>query len=233
MKIKALRTCIVLPRWLFLKVETDAGLSGSGAPLLGGNAGTLAAAVAGPEDTVPGRDLRRIEDLWQLLHRNGCYRGGPALSSGTSGLDMALRGIRGRDLGVPVHPLPGRPVRQRVRSCCWIGGDRLADPSEGARAPHCPLGPVALVASLQVDAICHHAVIREPSLGMHYNAGADLGEYTLPGHGFSLPDGWPTIPDSPGLGIKVNEAAVFRTAGQGHRLRAPVRCRADRSIAEC
>ena len=47
MKITALKTFIVPPRWLFLKIETDEGSRGWGEPVLEGHAETLAAAVRG------------------------------------------------------------------------------------------------------------------------------------------------------------------------------------------
>lgn len=381
MKITALKTYLVAPRWLFLKVETDEGISGWGEPVLEGHAETLATKIAELADFVIGLDPRRIEDIWQMLYRNGCYRGGPVLMSAISGLDMALWDIKGRALGVPVHELLGGPVRDRVRTYCWIGGDRPSNLIEGALAlrdkgydackfnicselqivdsyakvdgiirnlfelreavgssmdlafdfhgrvhapmarvllkeleplrpmfvedavvsamvetmadlarstsiplcigerlhsrydfkrvfelraaqvinpdtahvggisemvrighwaeaydvafaPHCPLGPIALAASLQVDAICHNAFIQEQSLGIHYNQQGDLDDYTLPGHGFTFEDGMLAIPKGPGLGIEVDEDAVIRAAETGHRWRAPVWRHKDGSIAE-
>jgi galactonate dehydratase len=380
MRITALKTWIVPPRWLFLKVETDAGLSGWGEPVLEGHAATLAAAVEELGDLVIGRDPRRIEDIWQMIYRNGCYRGGPVLMSALSGLDMALWDIRGRDLGVPVHALLGGPVRDRVRTYRWTGGDRPADLIEGVRAvqaqgygavkfnicaelqivdrvarvdailrdlfdlraavgtemdlafdfhgrvhapmagillremeplrpmfvedavvsamvetmadlqrgtsiplcigerlhsrydfkrvfetraarvinpdtahaggisemvrighwaeaydvalaPHCPIGPIALAASLQVDAVCHNAFIQEQSIGIHYNAGADVLDYVRPG-GIVIEEGYLRVPQGPGLGIEVDEDKVAEMARIGHRWRAPVWRHADGSVAE-
>jgi len=105
MKITALKTWIVPPRWLFLKIETDEGISGWGEPVLEGHAETLATAVHELEDFLIGRDPGRIEDIWQMIYRNGCYRGGPVLMSALSGIDMALWDIKGKALGVPVHTL--------------------------------------------------------------------------------------------------------------------------------
>lgn len=380
MRITALKTWIVPPRWLFLKVETDAGIAGWGEPVLEGHAETLAAAVHELEDMLIGRDPRRIEDIWQMIYRNGCYRGGPVLMSALSGVDMALWDIRGRDLGVPVHALLGGPVRDRVRTYRWTGGDRPADLIEGVRAvqsqgydavkfnicaelqivdraaqvdailtglfdlrdavgsamdlafdfhgrvhapmagillremeplrpmfvedavvsamlesmadlqrgtsiplcigerlhsrydfkrvfetraarvinpdtahaggisemvrighwaeaydvalaPHCPIGPIALAASLQVDAVCHNAFIQEQSIGIHYNAGADVLDYVRPG-GIVIDGGSLLIPQGPGLGIEVDEEKVAEMARIGHRWRAPVWRHADGSVAE-
>ncbi len=381
MKITALKTYLVPPRWLFLKIETDEGICGWGEPVLEGHAETLAAKIAELGDFLIGLDPRRIEDIWQMIYRNGCYRGGPVLMSALSGVDMALWDIKGRALGVPVHELLGGPVRERIRSYSWIGGDRPSELIEGAKAmrakgfdavkfniceelqivdtyakvdgiikrlfalrdavgdtmdlafdfhgrvhapmarvllkeleplrpifvedavvsamietmadlaratsiplcigerlhsrydfkrvfelraaqvinpdtahaggisemvriahwaeaydialaPHCPIGPIALAASLQIDAVCHNAFIQEQSLGIHYNQGSDLLDYLLPEHGFVLRDGHLGIPKGPGLGIEVNEAHVEKMAAVGHRWRAPVWRHKDGAIAE-
>ena len=50
----------------------------------------------------------------------------------------------------------------------------MAEAYDIAAAPHCPLGPIALAACLQVDATCHNAIIQEQSLGIHYNKSNDL-----------------------------------------------------------
>jgi L-alanine-DL-glutamate epimerase-like enolase superfamily enzyme len=46
-KITGIKTFIVPPRWLFLKIETDEGVSGWGEAILEGGAQTVAAAVDG------------------------------------------------------------------------------------------------------------------------------------------------------------------------------------------
>lgn len=46
MKITKLTTYLVPPRWLFLKIDTDEGVSGWGEPVVEGRAATVAAAVA-------------------------------------------------------------------------------------------------------------------------------------------------------------------------------------------
>ena len=54
--------------------------------------------------------------------------------SAISGLDTSLWDIKGRALGVPIYELLGGPVRDTVRSYCWIGGDRPRGLIEGAKA---------------------------------------------------------------------------------------------------
>ena len=380
-KISALKTYKVPPRWLFLKIETDCGLSGWGEPVLEGHADTLAAKVEEFGDFLIGTDPLLIEDTWQKLYRNGCYRGGPVLMSAMSGIDMALWDIKGKAYGQPVHQLLGGPVRRRVRTYRWMGGDRPQDVVAGLRAlreagfgaaklntcaelqivdshakvdsilarlyelreavgntmdvaldfhgrvhypmarillkelerfrpmfvedavvsqqidamallsqatsiplcigerlhsrfdfrevfekraacvinpdvahaggisetvrighmaeaydvalaPHCPIGPIALAASLQVDAICQNAFIQEQSTGIHYNEDGDLNDYLVPESRFRSEDGYLAIPDGPGLGIAVDEAVVEARARDGHRWRAPVWRHPDGSIAE-
>ena len=77
----------------------------------------------------------------------------------------------------------------------------MAEAYDVALAPHCPLGPIALAASLQIDAICNNAFIQEQSIGIHYNQGADILDYVTDDGGFELKDGYLSIPQGPGLGI--------------------------------
>jgi galactonate dehydratase len=108
----------------------------------------------------------------------------------------------------------------------------MAEAYDVALAPHCPIGPIALAACLQVDAVCYNAFIQEQSLGIHYNATGDLGDYLLPGSGFALKDGFLDIPQRPGLGIEINEEHVRRQAAIGHDWRAPEWRHDDGSVAE-
>lgn len=381
MKITALTTFLVPPRWLFLKIDTDAGISGWGEPVLEGRAHSVAAMVDELADYLVGKDPSPIEDHWTVLYRGGFYRGGGVHMSALAGIDQALWDIKGKALGQPVHKLLGGPVRHRIRVYSWIGGDRPADTAAAARervsqgftavkmngtselnwidghaaidaavasvaavrdavgpgvgigvdfhgrvhrpmaktliraleplrpmfieepvlsenaealaeiaaatqipialgerlysrwdfkpifaaghvdiiqpdpshaggitetrkiaamaeaydvalALHCPLGPIALAANLQLDAVCHNAAIQEQSLGIHYNRGNDLLDYLTNPEVFHYKDGWVNIPDGPGLGIEVNEAYVRERAREGHRWRNPIWRHQDGSFAE-
>lgn len=101
-----------------------------------------------------------------------------------------------------------------------------------AIAPHCPLGPIALAASLQVDFAAPNFYIQEQSLGIHYNAGADLLDYLVDTSAFSFNNGYLNRPTGPGLGIDVDEGAVRHAAKNPHRWRVPVWRHADGSHAE-
>lgn len=127
-----METFIVPPRWLFLKIETDEGISGWGEPIVEGRAGTVQAAVEELSDYLIGKDPRRIEDLWQMMYRSGFYRGGPILMSAISGIDQALWDIKGKYHNAPVADLMGGACRDSVRVYSWIGGDRPNDVGKAA-----------------------------------------------------------------------------------------------------
>ncbi|WP_372910503.1 galactonate dehydratase [Salinigranum sp.] len=93
---------------------------------------------------------------------------------------------------------------------------KIADMAEAydvALAPHCPLGPIALAACLQVDAVCQNALVQEQSLGIHYNRGSDVLDYLADPAVFDYHDGYVDLPDRPGLGIELDEDVVEARAG--------------------
>jgi galactonate dehydratase len=115
LKVTKLETLLVQPRWLFLKVHTDAGIVGLGEPVVEGRAETVATAVKEIEPYLIGKDPRQITHHWQAIYRHAFYRGGPVLTSALSGIDTALWDIKGKLLGVPVYELLGGPTRSKVR----------------------------------------------------------------------------------------------------------------------
>ena len=102
MKITALETFIVAPRWCLLKISTDEGLVGWGEPVLEGRAHTVAAAVAELADYLSGEDPLQIERHWQTLYRGGFYRGGGIHMSAIAGIDQALWDIKGKFHNAPI-----------------------------------------------------------------------------------------------------------------------------------
>lgn len=380
MKITGFETFSVRPRWLFLRIDTDEGVSGWGEPVVEGRAESVNACVIELFDYLIGRDPLRIEDHWQVLTKGGFYRGGPILSSAVAGVDQALWDIAGKVRGVPVHELLGGPVRDQVRVYGWIGGDSPGGLVEAARAradagftavklnvggriapletlaearaaadrigavrealgpardlavdfhgrvgtamarrllallephfplfveepvlpeysshlaslcaatsipiatgerlysrwdfrevlgsgiavaqpdlshaggisevrriaamaeahdvliaPHCPLGPIALAASLQIDLATPNFLIQEQSIGIHYNQGADVLDYLLDTSPLRIENGVIPRLEGPGLGIEIDEAAVRRAAADGHRWRSPVWRHPDGGFAE-
>ena len=381
MKIQSFELFQVPPRWLFLKIVTDDGITGWGEPVIEGKAATVKAAVEELMQLLLGKDPQRIEDHWNLLYRSGFYRGGPILMSAIAGIDQALWDIKGKFFNAPVYQLLGGKSRDAIKVYSWIGGDRPAEVGDAARAmvskgfqavkmnateelqiidsydkidaaiariaavreavgpavgigidfhgrvhkpmakllakeleyyrpmfieepvlpennealreiarhvaipiatgermfsrwdykkllsdgyvdiiqpdlshaggiteckkifsmaeaydvavaPHCPLGPIALAACLQVDACSYNAFIQEQSLGIHYNQGSDLLDYLADPSVFRYEDGYVAIPGGPGLGININEDKVKEMAARGHDWKNPVWRHRDGSIAE-
>ncbi|MFT6099866.1 MAG: galactonate dehydratase [Arenicella sp.] len=133
MKITNFRLYSVKPRWLFLAVDTDAGITGWGEPVIEGRAHSVAAAVEELSKYLIGKDPRRINDHWQTMYRGGFYRGGPILMSAIAGIDQALWDIKGKALGQPVYELLGGLVRDKMKTYSWVGGDDPAQESEQMR----------------------------------------------------------------------------------------------------
>ncbi|MFM8832014.1 MAG: galactonate dehydratase [Spartobacteria bacterium] len=120
MKITKLETFHIRPRWLFLKIHTDAGIVGWGEPVLEGRARTVETAVHELGRILIGEDPTRIEHLWQRCYRGGFYRGGPIMTSALSGIEQALWDIKGKAAGLPVHEMLGGRVRDRIRLYGWL-----------------------------------------------------------------------------------------------------------------
>ncbi|WP_352401013.1 galactonate dehydratase [Anaerotignum sp.] len=108
----------------------------------------------------------------------------------------------------------------------------MAEAYDMAVAPHCPLGPIALAACLQMDACTPNAIIQEQSLGIHYNQGSDLLDYLVDPTVFDYGNGVVKIPNKPGLGIEINEAFVKKQAEIGHNWKNPVWRNSDGTVAE-
>ncbi|NUR25845.1 MAG: galactonate dehydratase [Catenulispora sp.] len=380
MKIVGYETFLVAPRWQFLRIDTDEGISGWGEPIVEGRAEAVQGAVTALMEYLVGQDPLRIEEHWQVMAKGGFYRGGPVLSSALAGIDQALWDIKGRFHDVPVHELLGGPVRDKARVYTWVHGrdnaqlvdeaqakvasgftavklnlsealppipspaqlraavsrvevlrealgdgidialdfhgrfstaatrqilpllepllpmfveepvtpeysrdlrritastsipiaigERLfsrwdfrdvlptgigvAQPdishaggvSEVRRiaalaetydvnvAPHCPLGPITLAASLQIDFAIPNFLIQEQSLGIEYGGGNALLDYLVDPRVFAFTDGHVQRPTGPGLGIEVNEDVVRAAAADPHRWRSPVLRHDDGSFAE-
>ncbi|MBM7570325.1 galactonate dehydratase [Aquibacillus albus] len=381
MKITNYELFLVPPRWLFLKIETDEGITGWGEPIVEGRAATIKAAVDELMEYLVDKNPLRIEDHWNKLYRSGFYRGGPILMSAIAGIDQALWDIKGKYYNAPIYELMGGACRDSIRVYSWIAGDRPSDVGQEAKkvveagftavkmngteelqyidsftkveeavhrlaavreavgndvgigidfhgrvhkpmakvlakelepyhpmfieepvlpenneslkeianhtsipiatgermfsrwdfkkilaegyvdiiqpdlshaggitetkkiasmaeaydvalAPHCPLGPIALAACLQVDATSHNAFIQEQSLGIHYNKSNDLLDYIKEKSVFEYKDGYVKIPQGPGLGIEIDETYVKEKAGEGHNWKNPVWRHQDGSIAE-
>lgn len=381
MKITKFTLYKVQPRWLFLKIDTDQGLSGWGEPIVEGRADAVRAAVEEFEKYLIGKDPMRIEDHWQVMYRSGFYRGGPETMSAIAGIDQALWDIKGKAYNAPVYELLGGACRDKLRVYRWIGGDRpsdiqaaalearsqgysavkmnateerhyidsfkkveavcqrvaairdalgydldvavdfhgrvhksmakvlakeldafhlmfieepvlpqnnealreiarytstpistgermfsrwdfknllqdgyvdiiqpdlshaggiseckkiaaMAEAYDVAVAPHCPLGPVALSACVQLDICTPNVFIQEQSLGIHYNKGGDLLDYIKDPSIFQYKDGYIELLQGPGLGVEVNEEALIEASKVEHDWKNPVWRNEDGTVAE-
>jgi len=117
----------VAPRWIFVRVSTDDGMTGWGEAILPKRAAAVTGAIDDLSRNVTGADASRIEELWQRMRRGGFFRDGPVLATAAAAIEQALWDIKGRRHGLPVHEFLGGAVRDRVRVYAWVGGDRPAD----------------------------------------------------------------------------------------------------------
>ncbi|MHA7154720.1 galactonate dehydratase [Arthrobacter sp. TMN-50] len=108
----------------------------------------------------------------------------------------------------------------------------LAEIYDVQLAPHCPLGPLALAACLQVGFATTNFLIQEQSIGIHYNQGAEVLDYVVDKTPLKFVDGHVERLTGPGLGIEIDEAAVRRVDKSGHAWRSPVWRHDDGSYAE-
>ncbi|KAG6887934.1 hypothetical protein C0992_010181 [Termitomyces sp. T32_za158] len=90
----------------------------------------------------------------------------------------------------------------------------LTETYDVALAPHCPLGPIALAACMQIAISAPNFVIQEMSLNIHYNVSpdptysSDLDTYLVNPDVFKVVDGHVAALDGPGIGIEIQEALV-------------------------
>src|ERR1043165_1323452 len=69
LKITKVETLLVKPRWLFLKIHTNAGITGLGEPIVEGRAKTVATAIEELTPYLLGKDPRPIAHHWQAMYR--------------------------------------------------------------------------------------------------------------------------------------------------------------------
>ncbi len=356
MKITSFKVYEVEPRWIFIKINTDEGISGWGEMISGTKTRAVVAGANEMAERIIGRNPLEIERLWQELYKT-FFRGGPINTTIVSGIEMALWDIKGKYYNVPVYELLGGAARDRIKVYSWIGGDRpedvaaeavdrfergftavkmnateelhyidsykkinavvervrsireklgfeieigidfhgrvhkamakvlakeleqfkpmfleevvlpeneeafkeiakhvatplatgerlntrwqyknifkeglidivqpdvalvggiletkkiaaMAETFDVAVAPHAPYGPIALAATLQVDACTPNVFIQEQSLGIHYNKGFDLLDFVNNKEIFEYKEGYVELPTKPGLGLDLNEELI-------------------------
>ncbi|QLG28863.1 galactonate dehydratase [Halorarum halophilum] len=103
-----------------------------------------------------------------------------------------------------------------------------AETYDVALAPHCPIGPLALAASFQVDACAPNALVQEQVV---------IGEdrplsYVEDPSPFEPTDGFLDVPEGPGLGVSIDEERVRDLDGEDLSFERPVGRRPDGSVGE-
>ena len=184
MKITQVECFEVQPRWMFVKISTDEGVSGWGEAGVEGHGRIVRAAVGLMAETLIGRDPRRIQDIWQTLYRGSFYRGGVTLMSAIAGIDQALWDILGKWHNAPAHQLLGGACRDRIKVYFWIGGDKPADVGAAAKkAQDMGYTAVKMLATEALQIVDSHKGIDEcvariaeilSAVGPHMGIGVDF-----------------------------------------------------------
>lgn len=104
----------LISKYLFIEIETDAGITGLGECGAWGHLEAAATAVEKFGDYLVDKDPAPIEHHWNIMHRFGHFRGA-AICGAISAIDIALWDIKGQVLGVPIHELLGGPTRNKAR----------------------------------------------------------------------------------------------------------------------
>jgi len=120
MKITDIET-IFASRFLFVRVHTDAGITGLGESGAWGYLEASAKAVEKYKQYLIGQDPLRIEHHWQYMYRWSHFRGA-AIMGAISAIDIALWDIAGKHFDVPVYQLLGGKTRDRARVYAHVFG---------------------------------------------------------------------------------------------------------------
>src|SRR3954471_9706413 len=113
-RVTKIESFVLKNSWVFVKISTDAGITGWG-EMLKDDAKACAAGALEVGRYLVGQDPNRVVFHWQAIHRGAFYRGGPIKTAISSGIDQALWDIKGKVYGVPVYKLLGGPTRDRIR----------------------------------------------------------------------------------------------------------------------
>lgn len=116
--------------WIFVRIETDDGITGVGEATTEYHEQAVAAMIEHHFTPILlGQDPTAVTSLWQQMRRLFWWRNGVVESSAMSGIEQALWDITGKAYGQPVYKLLGGAVRDRVR---LYGRSDLSLPSHEA-----------------------------------------------------------------------------------------------------
>lgn len=120
-------------RFLFVRVHTDAGITGIGESGAWGFLEASRAAIEKFGRYLVGEDPLRIEHHWQYMYRFAHFRGA-AVMGAVSAIDIALWDIAGKHFGVPAYQLLGGAVRDKARVYYHVLGDTREKLVQGVAA---------------------------------------------------------------------------------------------------
>ena len=149
MKITDIKTFNVFTyrtNFVFVKLETDEGISGIGEGTLEYKENALLGAIEDIKRVLIGQDPREVERISHELYRDSYWRVGPVLQSAISAVNMAMWDIKAKAAGVPVYEMLGGKVRDGVRMYAnvWFAGAKTADEFAAAAVKAKNMGITAL-----------------------------------------------------------------------------------------
>lgn len=121
--------------WLFVRIDTDAGISGWGEGSLQYKDAALEAEINDFGRYLIGKDPRRTEHIWTSLYRRVTWSGGAVTMSAIAAIDLALWDIKAKALGVPMYELAGGPTRDGIRTYANGWFEDAVDPQTGRPSP--------------------------------------------------------------------------------------------------
>jgi galactonate dehydratase len=126
MKITSVRTAATIGHGmhLWVRVTTDAGITGMGECVHGGK--QAIAIIQYLEEKLIGRDPFAIDAIFEDMRRSHVFDGGTggALITALTGIELALWDLKGKALKTPVYELLGGKFRNKI----WVYCDCQVDP---------------------------------------------------------------------------------------------------------
>jgi galactonate dehydratase len=178
--------------YVFVKLETNAGLAGWGEATLEGKAQAVMGCLEDFREYILGADPIQVEHHWQSMYVHSFYRAGPVIGSAIAGIDQALWDLRGKILGMPVYKLLGGPFDARgVRGYYHAGGRtreelaKLRQTAESLGITCFKTGPAArtfewIDTHQKIDAVVKHLQMLREGLGPEIDIGIDFHAKSSP-----------------------------------------------------